>query len=136
MKIEKHMEILKEVEITIKEALSSKNILLYQRRLVSMLSLGTQQLIEIYFHKLNVIRPGTQIKHEWFGMSYRNLETKFSSILTTKIDKIPKLREILVLAKQIESNRNDMLYGSPIVDDKLLREKIDAFLELKKLIEA
>lgn len=134
MKIEKHIEALREVEITIKEALESGNILAYQRRLISMLSLGTQQLIEIYLHKLEVIKPGTQVKHEWFRMDRRNLRIRLSSILTTEIRKVPGLDEILEFAKVIEEDRNELIYGSPLDDDEILREKIDAFLEIKKMV--
>lgn len=134
MKIEKHIEALREVEITIKEALESGNILAYQRRLISMLSLGTQQLIEIYLHKLEVIKPGTQVKHEWFRMGRRNLRIRLSSILTTEIRKVPGLDEILEFAKVIEEDRNELIYGSPLDDDEILREKIDAFLEIKKMV--
>ena len=129
------MKILKEVEETIRGSLETNDILSHQRRLIAMLSLGVQQLIEVYLHSLNVIKPGTQIKHEWFGMGERNLSIKLSAILSTKMKNIPRLEEIIVLARIIEGDRNDMLYGSPLVDDKILREKIDAFLEIKKIIE-
>ena len=136
MRTEKHLEILKEVEETIKEALDAENILSHQRRLVTMLSLGAQQLIEIYFHEQGVIKPGTQVKHEWFVMGERNLSVKLSAILTKEIKNIPNLREILALAKIIETGRNDLIYGSPLADEKDLRGKVDAFLEIKKIIDS
>ncbi len=135
MKIEKHFEALKEVDETIEEALNSKNILSYQRRLSAMLSLGIQQLIEIYLHRLNVIRPGTQVKHEWFGIGERKLHQRLSAILTTEAKNIPRIREILILAKEIESDRNDILYGSPLSDESTIKGKIDAYLEVKRIIE-
>jgi len=133
MRLDKHMEILKEVDETVSEALKSRDILTHQRRLISMLSIGAQQLLEAYFHRLNVIKPGTQVKHEWFGMGERNLDDKLASILTTKTGKIPRLGEVLVFARRIESGRNELIYGSPAVDGRLLREKIDAYLEMKRL---
>ncbi len=135
MKVEKHLEALKEVDETVEEALKTQSILSYQRRLSAMLSLGAQQLVEIYLHRLKVIRPGTQIKHEWFGLGERNLTVKLSAILTTDMGKIPGLWEILSLAKVVESERDDLLYGSPLSDESMLREKIDAYLELKKMVE-
>lgn len=135
MKIEKHMKIMGEVEETVKGALHARDILSYQRRLASMLSLGVQQLVEIHLHRLRVIKPGTQIKHEWFGMGNRNLSLKLSAILTTEINSIPRLNDILELAKTVEADRNDIIYGSPLFDGKILREKIDAFLEIKKIME-
>ena len=135
MKIEKHMKIMGEVEETVKGALHARDILSYQRRLASMLSLGVQQLVEIHLHRLRVIKPGTQIKHEWFGMGNRNLSLKLSAILTTEINSIPRLNDILELAKTVEADRNEIIYGSPLFDGKILREKIDAFLEIKKIME-
>ncbi|MBL7160957.1 MAG: hypothetical protein ISS93_03865, partial [Candidatus Aenigmarchaeota archaeon] len=132
MREEKHLEILKEVEKTIKEALEAESLLSHQRRAISMLSLGVQQLVELHLHHLRVIRPGTQVKHEWFGMGERNCSIKLSSILTTDVNKIPGIREILALARIVEADRNDLLYGSPLANEKSLREKIDAFLEIKK----
>ena len=134
MKTEKHLEVLREVEETIEEALESGNILDYQRRLATMLSLGMQQMIELFLHKHKAIKPGTQVKHEWFRMGSRNLNTRLSSVLTTEMEKVPGLGEIVELAKTIEEDRNELVYGSPLDDDEILREKIDAFLEIKKMV--
>ncbi len=134
MKIEKHLEILREVDETIAQALSSGSLLSYQRRIMAMLSLGIQQLVEIHFRRLQVIRPGTQIKHEWFGMGSRNLRTKLAAVLTTDIGKVPNIWEIIELAQSAEAERNDIIYGSPLADDRKIREKIDAYLEMKKII--
>ena len=62
MQKEKHEDALKEVESTIEEALKG-NLLDYQRRVASMTSLGVQHIIELYFHKLHVIKPGAALKH-------------------------------------------------------------------------
>lgn len=135
MNIDKHIETLKEVMATINDALNAEDIKLHQRRLTAMLSLGSQQLIEAYFHKLNIIKPGAQIKHEWFNLGTDRIKIKLEAILTVKLVKIKNLDEILVLAKRIEQDRNDLVYGSPVKTDKILREKINLFLEIKKLVE-
>src|SRR3989338_383330 len=132
MQEEKYLDALKETDITIKEALGG-NMLDDQRRLMSMISLGVQHSIELYFHKLRVIKPGAFVKHEWFRMGDKNARQKISIILTKKIDEIPNIPEIISLAREIESDRNDIVYGAPLNDDKILRDKIDSFLELKKL---
>jgi len=132
MQEEKYLDALKETDITIKEALGG-NMLDHQRRLMSMISLGVQHSIELYFHKLRVIKPGAFVKHEWFRMGDKNARQKLSIILTKKIDEIPNIPEIISLAREIESDRNDIVYGAPLNDDKILRDKIDSFLELKKL---
>ncbi len=135
MKIEKHEEALDEVYKTIETALNDSNGLLgHQRRISSMLSMGSQQMIELYFHKLHIIKPGTQLKHEWFKLDDKNIKNKLLPILTTDADKIEKINEILFLARRIEADRNDLVYGAPLENDKKLKEKIDAFLELKDII--
>ena len=135
MQEEKHVEALREVMATIDEALSNKNILQYQRRLIALLSIGLQHIIEIYLHRLKVINPGAQIKHNWFAQGERNIRLKFAAILTKPYDRIPEIHEIISLARNIEMDRNDILYGSPLVDDEKLKEKIDCFLEIKKIVE-
>ena len=136
MKLEKHREVLKEVSDTIKDALENPEGMVYhQRRLMAMLSLGVSQLLETYFHKLNVIKPGTQIKHEWFKRSEDNILLRLSAVLTTAPRDIPGMDEILAFARRVESERDDIVYGSPLANDKKLREKIDLWLELKKLVD-
>ena len=135
MKIEKHEDALKEVYQTIDQALNDpKGLLSYQRRIASMTSMGMQQIVEMYFHKLNIIKPGTQLKHEWFKLDEKNINNKLSPTLTKKLEEIPKINEILFLSRKIESDRNDLVYGAPLENDKILKEKIDVFLELKNLI--
>ena len=135
MNLEKHEETLKEVTATIEEALNSNDIKLYQRRITAMISLGVSQIIEYYFHKLNVIKPGAQIKHNWFASSIDKIKIKLESVLTMNISKINNLDELLVLAKKIEEDRNDLIYGSPIKSEKILMEKINFYLEIKRIIE-
>ncbi|PIU88133.1 hypothetical protein COS64_04655 [archaeon CG06_land_8_20_14_3_00_37_11] len=135
MNVEKHEETLKEVMATIEDALNSEDIRMHQRRLIAMISLGVQQIIEYYFHKLDIIKPGAQIKHNWFAVSLEKIQIKLESILTRKLDKIKNLDELLVLARRIEEGRNDLVYGSPVKSDKILREKINLFLKIRELIE-
>lgn len=134
MQVEKHIEALQEVYETIEESLNDpKGLLGHQRRIASMASLGAQQLIEMYFHRLNIIKPGTQVKHEWLKSEEQNLRHRLSPILTRNIAEIPNIQAILDLANRIECDRNDILYGAPLKEDKKLKEKIDNFLELKKV---
>lgn len=135
MKLNKHKETIKEVMDTINTALKSKDIKLYQRRLISMISLGVQQMIELYFHEMNIIKPGAQIKHNWFASRMERVKIKLESVLTIKLSKVKNLDEILVIARKIEQDKNKLLYGSPVESDKILRQKINLFLELKKLVE-
>jgi len=136
MNMEKHKEAMEEVYETINDALNdTKGLLKHQRRIASMASLGMQHLIEMYFHKQNIIKPGAHVKHEWFRMGERNLRLKLSSILASNASSAEKIAEIIPMAYRIESDRNEIMYGAPLEDDSKLREKIDTFLEIKNLIE-
>ena len=135
MQESKHADAIKETMRTIDEALKGKNILDFQRRLASMLSVGLQHLVELYLHRLYVIKPGAFVKHEWFLMGDKNLKAKFSAILTQPYEEIENINEIASLARDIEGDRNELLYGSPIGDENRLKEKIGSFLETKKIVE-
>jgi hypothetical protein len=135
MQEEKHSDALREVMKTIDDALKSSNILEHKRRLTSMLSIGVQHIVELYLHRLNVIKPGAQVKHEWFRLGDNNIIIKFNGITTKPYDNIRHLSEMTALANKIEINRNEMLYGSPRVTKDMLLEKIDYFLEIKKIVE-
>ena len=136
MKEEKHIEALREVMETIEESLKdNRGIIAWQRRIAAMLSLGSQHIIEIYLHRKNAIKSGVQLKHEWLKLDYKNLNMRLSGILTKEISDIEDINEIFSIAKYIESDRNELMYGSRIDDDELLRKKIENFLEIKKIIE-
>ena len=133
MQNDKHEKALKEVEDTIEEALKG-DMLKYQRRIASMTSLGVQHAIELYLHKLHLMKPGASLKHEWFKLNEKNAKLRLSAVVTKKFDEIPNMLEILSIARGIEKDRNELVYGAPLKDDKILRDKIDNFLEIKKII--
>lgn len=134
MRIEKHKESLNEVLDEIKTALEDpKGLKNHQRRLAMMLSLGTSELIEIYFHQHNIMKPGARIKHNW--IKRKNINQKLSNQITGELNQIKNLDLILEKARKIERSRNDIAYGSPIEDEESLKEKIDLFFEIKDIIE-
>lgn len=90
----------------------------HQRRLAMMLSIGITDLVEIYFHKLGIMKSGARIKHSW-----------------RSLDNVENLERIIKICRGIEESRNDLAYGSPLGDEGFLKEKIDLFLDLKSLIE-
>ena len=106
-----------------------------QRLLTAALSLGMQNLVELWLHKSKAIKPGASVKHEWFSAEPKNLKTRLIGALTKDLDTLKNSERILSLAREIERNRNDMVYGAPLPDDKALKEKIDYLIELKKSIE-
>ncbi|MBI2105512.1 hypothetical protein HYT56_01590 [Candidatus Woesearchaeota archaeon] len=135
MKEEKHKEILKEVLDEIESALNDKRGLLsHQRRLAFSLSLGAVNLIELYFHKLNIIKEGTQIDHTWFKRNEDKILEKLQNQITSPIDSIEKIKDIVDITKQIEEKRDDLAYGAP-ASDKILQEKINLFFKLKKVLK-
>ena len=59
MRAEKHKKALQEVLDEIQTALDDpRGLVAHQRRLATMLSIGTCELIEIYFHKLGIMKGG------------------------------------------------------------------------------
>ncbi len=136
MQEEKHIAALQEVLRTIEQALNDKEGLLnYQRRIMSMLSLGAQHLIELYLHKMAAIQPGAQIKHEWLKLSDVNLRERIQPALTKEFNSLPSLADVCFIARKIETERNDAVYGAPLTNDVLLRKSIDSFLQLRKIVE-
>ena len=134
MREEKHAESLKEVMDEIEKSLEDpKGLLWHQRRLASMLSIGICDLIEIYFHRLRIMKEGSRIKHQWLRKT--DVKERLSNQITSTIAKVKRIDEILKLATEIEEKRDDLAYGSPLTDEKFLKEKIDQFLDLKKIIE-
>lgn len=134
MKIEKHLEALKEVMEEIDSALNSeKGLLKHQRRLALMISLGVAELIELYFHRLDIIKEGSRIKHDWFKK--KDIKLILSNQLTSPIENVKNIDQILEICRQIEDKRNDLAYSSPLEEEDLLKEEINNFFEIRKLVE-
>lgn len=136
MQEQKHIDALNEVMETIESGLKdSRGLLAYQRRLAAMLSLGSQHILELYFHKMNAIKPEAQLKHEWLKMDEKNLFNRLSGIMTKPIKNLDDSGYLFSLAKKIEIDRNDLVYGANLKNDNILKEKIETFLTMKNLIE-
>lgn len=58
-----------------------------------------------------------------------------SNQITAPLKSVRNIERILEIASDMERTRDDMLYGSPLDEEDLLKEKIDGFLEMKGLIE-
>ena len=134
MRIERHKEGLKEVLDEIENALQdSAGLSSHQRRIAMMLSLGISEIVELYFHKLGVMKAGSRIKHEWFKK--KDVKEKLSMQVTCPVENLKNFDLILNIAKDIEEARNDLAYGSPVEHDKLLFDEINKFLKMKKIVE-
>jgi len=132
---EKHKILLNEVEEEIKSALNDeRGLLSHQRRLAFSLSLGMANVIEMYFHKLDVLKQGSKINHLWFKKKKESIRDRLQKQMISPISSIEKIEEILEIAKKIEEKRDDLAYGAPSTE-KILQEKINLFLELRGLIK-
>ncbi len=130
---EKHEEILKEVEEEIEEALKDeRGLLSYQRRLAFSLSLGMSSIIELYFHKLDLMKEGSKINHLWFKKKKEKVIERLQKQVTSPINSIQEIEKIIDTAIKIEEKRDDLAYGAPS-SEKILQEKINLFLELRKI---
>lgn len=135
MRAEKHVESLREAMDEIEKSLEdSRGLLIHQRRLAAMLSIGTCDLIEIYLHRLKIMKEGSRIKHQFLRKA--DVKERLSNQITAPLQKVKKIDEILKLAVEIEEKRDDLAYGSPLTDEKFLKEKIDQFLDLKRIVES
>ena len=132
MRKEKHEESLKEVMDEIRSALQDRRGLVsHQRRVAMMISIGICELVELYFHRLGIMKEGSRIKHEWFKKS--DIKERLENQITGRIGKVKKLDNVIELAKDIEDSRNDLAYGSPS-NEELLHEKIKTFLRIKEMV--
>ncbi len=134
VRVEKHKESLEEVLDEIQSALEDpKGLESHQRRLAMMLSLGVSELIEVYFHRLDIMKPGARVKHNW--IKKKRPHQKLKNQITGDLGEINKLELILDKARVIERSRNDIAYGSPIENEENIKDKIDLFFEIKDIIE-
>ena len=133
MKREKHEEILKEVLDEIETALKDKQgLLAHQRRLAFSVSLGAVTLLEIYLHKLDVMKEGSKIDHTWFKKKKERVFEYLQKQITTQINSITDLDKIIDIMVDIENKRNDLAYGAAATE-KILQEKINLFFKLKEI---
>src|SRR3989344_5296189 len=112
----------------------SRGLLFHQKRLAFCLSDGICNILENYLKEKGVLKPGAKINHQWLKKKKDNVLKQLSERLITPIEKLPKLNAILDAAFKIEYKRNEFVYGVK-TDDKILRDLIDIYLDVKKEIE-
>ena len=127
MKFEKHLERLKESLEVIDESIE-KGVVSRQRNIGFNVSAAAVDMIEMLFHKNELIDSGYIVKHEWF---------KSKNKIKEKLDfDFSKKKEILELMFSIEEKRNLLCYGSPQPEEET-KAIIKKFNQLKELfIEA
>lgn len=135
MRLEKHLESLSEVIDEIKAALEEPaGLAKHQRRLALMLPLGVCELVEIYFHKLGIMKDGGRIKHGIFRK--KDVEELLSHQVMSDLNGVKHMRRLIEIASDIEKTRDDLAYGAPLTEEGPLNEKIELFIELKRLVES
>jgi hypothetical protein len=134
MRIDKHIEVLREVEDEISAALKdSGGMAKHQRRLAFMISLGIAELVEVYFHSLGIIKEGSRIKHEWFKK--KAVKEILASQIIKPIESIRNIDRVISISREIEERRNDLAYSSPVEEEVILKEEINHYFEIKRIIE-
>ncbi len=123
MKIEHHLENLKESIREIEEAIT-KSLLSKQRTVGFHTSAGAIDMLEIMLHKNNLIDAGFIIKHEWLN-SKNTIKEKFPF-------DFPRKTQIIEIIARIENLRNKLCYGKR-QDEKTLERLILDFNKLKEI---
>ncbi len=126
MKIESHLEKLKESDDVIRQCIEEGLIAKRQRTIGFHASAAAIDLLEIFLHKKHLIDPGKQIKHDWFT-SKNKIQEKLDFEFENK-------KQILEAIFLIESRRNVLCYGSP-QSEEFIEEIVRAFLKLKELFK-
>jgi len=124
-------EVIDEIESALKD---TKGIIAHQRRLAFSLSLGSVSLIEIYLKKRNILKPGAKINHLWLKKKKENVKKLISNQIICPIENLKEIDEILDICYKIEKERNEIAYGKSVSED-VLKEKINLFFNLKKVVE-
>ena len=124
-------EVLDEIESSLKDP---NGIVSHQRRLAFSLSIGVVYLIEYYLKKENVFKSGGKINHLWLKKKKENVKKLLLNQIICNIKDVKNIDILLDLAFKIEKDRNEIAYGKP-VSEKLLKEKINLFLDLKNEVE-
>jgi len=123
MKIDGHLEILKEVFLTIDTCID-KGIEQFQRTIGFQTSLGAVEMLELYLHKKNLFSLSARINHAWMK-SQNKIREKIAF-------EFPRKQEIIELLYYIEKNRDELCYGKK-VDPLRIAEQLEYFNRLKEI---
>ena len=135
MKEKTDTEDIDEVAEEINSALTDqKGILSHQKRLAFCLSEGIKELIENYFKKQGVLKTGFKVDHRIFKKSKENVKAILSNKITCSIEELKEIDKLIEAAYEIESKRNDLVYGNPSSED-ILKKLINLYLDIKKGVE-
>ncbi len=126
MKIEDHLRNINESLESIKFSVD-KGIENHQRNIGFNCSLAAVEMLEVYLHTLELINPGTIIKHDWFKSSRLvNLRIPFD---------FPQKEKIVSLLIKMEERRNTLCYGKRQPLD-IIDTYFNQYLEIKSILES
>ena len=124
-------EVLDEIENSLKDP---RGIVFHQRRLAFALSLGSVQLLERFLKKKSLLKTGGKINHLWLKKKKENVKNLIDSQTISSVNSLENFDSILDKTYKIEKERNELAYGKS-TSEKLLRELINIFLDIKKEVE-
>ena len=132
MKLESHKKAIAETLAEISSALEDpRGLVSHQIRLASMLSVGTVNLIELFLHGKGILKEGAKIDHRWLKREKENAKGQIiNALITTKLPE--ELDILLELARTIEIDRDNLVYGMQVKEDTILSRKINTCVEIKK----
>lgn len=125
------VEALDEIQSALRD---TRGIAAHQRRLAFCLSSGAAVLLEQYLKKKSVLKSGIKINHLWLKKSPANILKILAEKMTSAPETLSEFPALVEKAHLLEQERDALAYGKA-VDEKILREKITLFLELKKEVE-
>lgn len=123
MKIEGHLEILKEVFLSIDTCIE-KGFQDFQSTIGFQTSLGAVEMLELYLHKKDLLSLSARITHAWLKS-----EKKINEKLPFDF---PRKKEIVELLYFIEKKRNELCYGKR-VEPHVIAEQLEHFNRLRQI---
>jgi len=126
MKIEDHLRNINESLEVIRESIE-KGLQERQRNIGFNVSVASVEMLEVHLHNLNLINPGTVLKHEWFA-STRQANERLPFDFKDK-------EKIFSLLNSIESKRNNLCYGKPRPIEEI-QAILNDFNKIKSLLES
>lgn len=125
MKIEDHLRNIKESLEVIEESIQ-KGVQERQRNIGFNTSVAAVEMLEVFLHKINLINPGTVLKHDLFN-SIKKAKEKLNF-------NFPEKEKIINLISDIETKRNLLCYGKP-QPLSAVESVLESFNKLKTLFE-
>lgn len=123
MNIEDHVNRIKDSLKTIDSCIQD-DLVARQRSIAFSASAVSADLLEIYFHKNNFIKAGTQVQHNWLKSKKKLLE-KYTF-------DFPRKEEVFNLLFRLEKERDRLCYGKTHPEEVVI-EFLEIFNKIKTI---